>query len=289
MTSEVTLLQAQLAAWFAHHARDLPWRAPGTSAWGVLVSEIMLQQTPAARVEGPWKAWVERWPTASLQAKAGVDEVLRAWGRLGYPRRALRLHQAAIAITERHGGEVPQDEVSLLALPGVGRYTAAAVMAFAFSRRSLVLDVNIRRVLTRIDQGRAHPPGHESAAERLRAWDFVPATDSAAALWSASAMELGALVCTSRQPHCVSCPVSEHCAWLALGRPDTGGPVRGTQPWEGTDRQCRGRIMAALRDHEGPVPLAEIAWHDDVQARRAAAGLIADGLARETDVGLTLP
>lgn len=157
MTQDHTALHAALGAWFAAEARPLPWRAADTTPWGVLVSEIMLQQTPASRVETPWREWLLRWPTPGDLASAPVDEVLRAWGRLGYPRRALRLRQSATAIVERHGGVVPEDEAALLALPGIGRYTAAAVLAFAFGRRSLVLDVNIRRVLARYHRGVEHP------------------------------------------------------------------------------------------------------------------------------------
>lgn len=289
MTGDHTALHAGLGAWFAAEARPLPWRAADTTPWGVLVSEIMLQQTPASRVEAPWREWMTRWPTPGDLAAAPVDEVLRAWGRLGYPRRALRLRQSATAIVERHGGVVPEDEAALLALPGIGRYTAAAVLAFAFGRRSLVLDVNIRRVLARYHRGVEHPAAHETAAERREALAFVPDRDADAALWSASAMELGAVVCTARSPRCGDCPVSEGCAWLAAGRPAWQGPARVAQAWEGTDRQCRGRIMAALRATEAAVPLVDIAWPDEAQLRRAASGLVTDGLARQTPEGLRLP
>lgn len=282
-------IQLRLTAWFAESARDLPWRHPGVSAWAILVSEIMLQQTPASRVIAPWNKWVERWPTPAALASAPSAEVIRAWDRLGYPRRALRLKAAAQALVERHGGEIPADEQSLLALPGIGRYTAAAIMAFAFGRRSLVLDINIRRVLARLADGQAHPNRTETAEERRRAWDWVPGTDSDAATWSAAAMELGAVICTARNPRCELCPVSRHCAWLAAGKPAWDGPERIAQDWEGTDRQCRGRIMAAVRNSDVPVPLADIVWSDPAQLLRCAESLVSDGLAVHKTSGLTLP
>lgn len=301
---DVDELHHRIGAWYSAKARDLPWRRPGTTAWGVLVSEVMCQQTPAARVAPLWEAWQSRWPGPTELAAAATADVLRAWDRLGYPRRALRLQAAARAVVESHGGEVPVDEAALLALPGVGRYTAAAVMAFAFGRRSLVLDTNIRRVLARIDGGREFPSAHETAAERQRAWGYVPDDDSRAALWSAAAMELGATVCTARSPRCGECPVADACAWLAAGRPAWDGTGRRAQAWDGTDRQCRGRIMAALRSAHakaadrgdarrrgdgGAVPLADIAWPDPEQLATCAASLIADGLAVETPSGLRLP
>ncbi|MGO1489430.1 MAG: A/G-specific adenine glycosylase [Arachnia sp.] len=282
-------IHAAVAAWFADTARDLPWRSPDTTAWGVLVSEIMLQQTPATRVVGPWLAWLTRWPAPADLAAAETGDVLRAWGSLGYPRRALRLQQCAVAISERFDGQVPSDEEALLALPGIGRYTAAAVLAFAFGRRSLVLDVNIRRVLARIDGGVEHPTKSETAAERRRAWDWVPEEDRDAATWSAASMELGATVCTARTPRCDVCPIAQHCSWLTAGRPAWDGPARVAQTWDGTDRQCRGRIMAALRASRSPVALADIVWADEEQRRRCATSLVIDGLAQHVEAGLSLP
>ncbi|MBB1483259.1 A/G-specific adenine glycosylase [Tessaracoccus sp. MC1865] len=249
----------------------------------------MLQQTPAARVEGTWLAWMERWPTPAALAAAPTADVLRSWGRLGYPRRALRLQEAARAVVERHDGELPESEDALLALPGVGSYTAAAVMAFAFGRRSLVLDVNVRRVLARLDGGVEHPARTETAAERRRAWVFVPEGDAEAATWSAAAMELGATVCTARNPQCGRCPVAGHCSWLALGRPGWEGKRRVGQAWEGTDRQCRGRIMAALRSAHVPVPVADLTWPDPDQLRRCITSLVDDGLAVAHEDALALP
>src|SRR5690606_7452204 len=136
-------------AWFDHAARDLPWRRPECSPWGVLVSEIMLQQTPVVRVLPAWMSWMERWPTPAHLAAASQADAVRAWDRLGYPRRAKRLWECAGEIVRRHGGEVPDDEEELLALPGIGAYTAAAVRSFAFGRRAVVLDTNVRRVIAR--------------------------------------------------------------------------------------------------------------------------------------------
>ncbi len=278
-----------IVAWFATAARTLPWRSSDVTPWGVLVSEVMLQQTPTARVAPVWEAWMTRWPTPSALAAASPDEVLRAWGRLGYPRRALRLRAAADAVEERHGGELPETESDLLALPGVGSYTAAAVLAFAYRRRSLVLDVNVRRVLARIDQGVEHPARSETAGERERGWRFVPDDDEQASLWAAASMELGATVCTAKSPKCGPCPVAAHCSWRARGYPAWDGPPRVAQSWEGTDRQCRGRIMAALRESSSPVPLIDLAWPDSVQLARCADSLVADGLAVRHGPGLSLP
>ncbi|WP_255491648.1 A/G-specific adenine glycosylase [Actinotalea sp. JY-7876] len=271
-----------VVAWFDEHARDLPWRAPGRTAWGVLVSEVMLQQTPVARVEPVWRAWMQRWPTAADLAAAGPDDVLRAWGRLGYPRRALRLQECARTVVEHHGGELPADEAALLALPGIGTYTAAAVTAFARGRRSVVVDTNVRRVLARALEGRALPDPHLSAAELRRAGDVVPDDDATAARWNAAVMELGALVCTARAPRCGACPVATTCRWRLAGMPaDELAHRRRRQAWQGTDRQARGALMAALRDAPGPLPAATLAraWPDDAQRARALTSLVVDGLA----------
>lgn len=271
-------IRGEIVAWFGDQARALAWREPGTSPWGVLVSEVMSQQTPVARVEPAWREWLERWPTPADLAAADPAEVLRAWGSLGYPRRALRLVAAATAIADL-GNEVPDDESVLLGLPGIGRYTAAAVLAFAFRRRAVVLDTNIRRVLARLVGGQEFPPRSETAAERALAEEWLPEDDDAAAAWCEAVMELGALVCTARTPTCGACPVADDCAWLRAGSPAWEGPERRGQAWAGTDRQCRGRIMGALRRSESGVALADVTWPDDVQLQRCGAGLVADGLA----------
>ncbi len=271
-------------SWFAEARRPLPWRAPGRTPWGVLVSEVMLQQTPVSRVAPVWRAWQTRWPGAADLAAAGTDEVLRAWGGLGYPRRALRLQECAAVVVREHDGVLPTEEATLLTLPGVGAYTAAAVLAFAHGRRSVVLDTNVRRVLARALDGAALPPPHLAAAEQRRAAALVPAEDAQAAAWNAAVMELGALVCTARNPRCVQCPIAERCAWLAAGSPpDVHAAVRRRQAWAGTDRQARGRVMALLRESVGPVSVAAVtaAWPEDAQRHRVLAGLLADGLLDE--------
>jgi len=266
--------------WYADHARSLPWRDPGASPWSVLVSELMLQQTPVARVLPVHAQWLERWPTPAALAAEPSGEAVRAWGRLGYPRRALRLHAAAAAIVERYDGEVPSGYDELLTLPGVGDYTAAAVASFAFGQRYVVLDTNVRRVFARVLSGVEFPATSVSRAERNLAASVLPEDDSTAATWAVAVMELGALVCTSANPRCEACPVSEQCAWRAAGQPAYNGPPRRAQAWDGTDRQCRGRLMAVLREAEGPVHRRrlEAAWPDQEQRERCLQTLIGDGL-----------
>ena len=268
--------------WFSRHARDLPWRGPGATPWSVLVSEIMLQQTPVARVVPAHQSWLARWPRPSALAAEPAGEAIRQWGRLGYPRRALRLHETATIVTVRHGGIVPDDLGALLALPGIGTYTAAAVASFAFGQRHAVLDTNVRRVLARLVAGKPGPGSAPSPAERRMAESLLPAEPAVAARWSVAVMELGALVCTAAGPRCADCPVARHCAWLAAGRPeDQDGARRRTQRYDGTDRQCRGRLLTVLRDGEGPVTQADFdaVWADRAQLARALGGLVADGLA----------
>jgi A/G-specific adenine glycosylase len=288
-----TDLRADVVRWFDGAARDLPWRAPDRTPWGVLVSEVMLQQTPVVRVEPAWRAWLEQWPTPADLARAPTADVLRAWGRLGYPRRALRLQECARAIVERHDGVVPGTEDELRALPGIGEYTAAAVLAFAYGKRSVVVDTNVRRVLARAVGGTALPAPSYTAAERALATALAPDGDADAARWAAASMELGALVCTARTPKCGACPVAGLCAWRAAGSPpDAHAGQRRTQAWAGTDRQARGRVMAELRQAAEPVERALLAslWHDPRQLDRAIAGLVEDGLAEQDEANrLHLP
>lgn len=277
--------------WFAHHARPLPWRERDCTPWGVMVSEFMLQQTPVARVLEPWRAWLERWPTPAALAAEPAGEAVRAWGRLGYPRRALRLHAAAVAITERHGGRVPTDHAELLALPGVGEYTAAAIASFAHGQSHVVLDTNVRRVLARAVRGVERPAASPSRAERELAAALLPDGDADAALWAAASMELGALVCTARTPDCHRCPVREQCVWFSAGRPPSPEPRPRGQSYAGTDRQVRGIILARVRESEHPVSEQEVnsLWDDAEQRQRCLSGLIKDGLLRANDQGFTLP
>ncbi|MFN8191654.1 MAG: A/G-specific adenine glycosylase [Nocardioidaceae bacterium] len=272
-------LHAALIEWYAGHARELPWRGEAASPWAVMVSEFMLQQTPVARVLPVFEQWLDRWPAPADLAAEPAGEAVRLWGRLGYPRRALRLHAAAQAIVERHGGAVPSDHGALRALPGVGDYTAAAIATFAFGQRHAVLDTNVRRVLARVVRGEEFPPASVTVAERGIAEGLLP-DDAEAPVWSIALMELGALVCTATRPACERCPVAGRCTWVASGRPAWDGPPRKAQAWAGTDRQCRGRLLAVVRDSEGPVSRRRLdaAWHDATQRDRALAGLLDDGL-----------
>jgi A/G-specific adenine glycosylase len=273
-------LHEPLLAWYAGHARDLPWRRPERTPWGVLVSEVMLQQTPVARVVPAWESWLDRWPTPAALAADSPGEAVRMWARLGYPRRALRLHAAAVDIVERFAGEVPATYEDLRSLPGVGDYTAAAVLAFAHGRRAVALDTNVRRVLVRVLEGSALPRPAVTVVEREQAAAVLPDDDATAARWSIAVMELGALVCSVTSPACDACPVAPQCAWLRAGRPAYDGPARPVQRFTGTDRQVRGLLLGVARDAHAPVPKAALdaVWADVVQRERALDSLVADGL-----------
>jgi A/G-specific adenine glycosylase len=269
-----------LLDWYAQHARDLPWREPAASPWGVLVSEIMLQQTPVSRVVPAYQTWLERWPTPRALAAEPAGEAVRQWGPLGYPRRALNLHATAQILAQRHGGAVPASREDLLALPGIGPYTAAAVASFAFGQRHAVLDTNVRRVLVRLLSGAAFPPRTLSAAETRLAESMLPSRPAVAARWAVAVMELGALVCTATKPACARCPLAPSCSWRLAGFP-AAAQRRAGQRYHGTDRQCRGRLMAVLRGARSAVAKAELdqAWPDAPQRERALDSLVADGLA----------
>lgn len=268
-----------ICAWFDANGRDLPWRRPGTSAWGVLVSEVMSQQTPMSRVIGPWHEWMNRWPTPDDLAEEDSGEAVAAWGRLGYPRRALRLHSCAVTIATEHDGVVPNSYDELVALPGIGDYTASAVVSFAFGGRATVLDTNVRRLIARAESGIANCPTSVTRAERIVADALVPDEDARAAKWAVASMELGALVCTARSPQCEVCPIRDGCRWVIDGRPDNA-PARRGQPWKGTDRQCRGVIMDVVRNspHGVKVQMALSAWPEPDQASRCLESLLDDGL-----------
>ena len=286
---EASDLSSTISTWFAENARDLPWRREGFSAWGTLVSEFMLQQTPVNRVIPRLTEWLERWPTPRDLAAVPPGEAVRAWSSLGYPRRALWLHAAAVQITERHGGIVPEDVDDLLALTGVGDYTARAVAAFAYGHRHPVVDTNTRRVIARAVGGQAEPapPGRTRDLDAMSA--LLPEDTMAAAVFNAAIMELGAVVCTSRSPRCDVCPIRDACAWRAAGCPEYAGPRKAVQKkFEGSDRQVRGLIMAELRATHHPVTAAEIKglWPDAAQRDRALAGLVTDGLAVPMGPGL---
>ncbi len=277
--------------WYATAARDLPWRRPGVDAWAVLVSEVMLQQTPVARVEPVWREWMGRWPTPAALAAVAPADVIRAWGKLGYPRRALRLREAAVVVVERHGGVVPGDVAALEALPGVGTYTARAVACFGHGQSQPVVDTNVRRVVARLVHGKAQA-GNARANDLTDIAALTPPQPERATRFSVAAMELGALVCVAGTPRCGACPVRDRCAWWLAGCPPHDGPPRRVQKFTGTDRQVRGRLLDVLRAAHEPVPAAalEPAWDDAVQRSRCLDSLLTDGLVEQTDDGrFTLP
>ncbi|MER5701108.1 A/G-specific adenine glycosylase [Micromonospora sp. NPDC002296] len=269
-----------VSRWYEQNARDLPWRAPGVGAWAILVSEVMLQQTPVVRVLPAFQAWLARWPTPAALADDTPAEAIRMWGRLGYPRRAVRLRDCAVTIVERHGGAVPDRLDQLLALPGVGTYTARAVAVFAYGQRHPVVDTNVRRVVCRAIAGEPDAGPATRPADLVATEELLPSEPAAAALASAAFMELGAMVCVARSPRCPGCPVESVCAWRASGQAAPAGPTRRPQRYAGTDRQVRGLLLAVLREATGPVPHQRLdqVWTDDVQRSRALAGLVTDGL-----------
>ena len=284
-------IAAPLIAWYRDNARDLPWRRPGFGAWGTLVSEFMLQQTPVARVIPHLEAWLERWPTPADLAASAPSEAVTRWANLGYPRRALWLHRAAVEIRDRHDGTVPRDVEALLALTGIGDYTARAVAVFAYGDRHPVVDTNPRRVLARAVEGRAQP-GPPGKADLARMAAELPADVGDAATVNAAAMELGAIVCTARSPKCDACPLAAQCAWRAAGYPASEDRRRRQAAYEGSDRQARGAVLRVLREAApAAVRLDDVVpeWPDPVQRDRAIDSLIADGLAEAEDGALFLP
>jgi A/G-specific adenine glycosylase len=281
----MNLAPAELLDWYDRSRRDLPWRDRGVTPWQILVSEFMLQQTPVARVLPIWGQWVVRWPTASATAAASAADVLRAWGKLGYPRRALRLHAAATAIASQHDDMVPAEVDVLLALPGIGAYTARAVAAFGYGHRVPVVDTNVRRVMARAMHGIADA-GPPSTFRDLADVDGV-LPRSQAARFSAALMELGAVVCTARRPRCADCPVAGECTWVRAGRPTGTVAARPGQRYAGTDRQVRGLLLDVLRAAADPVPRAQLdlVWHDAPQRDRCLGSLLVDGLVEQTSDG----
>ena len=275
-----------LIDWYRQQRRDLPWREPDVTPWQILVSEFMLQQTPVARVAPIWVDWVARWPTPSATAAAGAADVLRAWGKLGYPRRAKRLHECATMIATEYCDAVPDDVEVLLGLPGVGAYTARAIACFAFGQRVPVVDTNVRRVVARAVHGRADAANPSAVRDHADVETLLPKGEEAA-VFSAALMELGATVCTARSPKCGVCPLRA-CAWRLAGYPPGDGPARPTQRYAGTDRQVRGRLMDVLRSSTTPVTRAEldVVWLTDTAQRdRALESLLTDGLVEQTADG----
>ena len=267
-------LEKPITSWFKKNKRDLPWRS--TTPWGVMVSEYMLQQTPVNRVLPKWDEWMKRWPTPKDLAKASPAEVITAWGRLGYPRRALRLHGAAQIIAQDFNNQVPEDPAILQTLPGIGEYTAAAIAAFAFEKQTLVMDVNIRRLLTRVIDGNEHPKPAPTVKEKASRLALQPSKN--AHIWAAATMELGALVCTSKNPACELCPIISQCQWRKNGYPKTE-LIRKSQDWHGTDRKCRGTIVQALRENESLTePAIKKLWPEESQVEKALKTLLEDQL-----------
>ena len=267
-------LHQPVLAWYKKNKRDLPWRS--TDAWGVLVSEIMLQQTPVARVLPVYNEWMKRWPTPAALAAATPAQVITAWGRLGYPRRALRLHECAKVISTQYKGKIPTTQSELRELPGVGDYTSAAIIAFAFQGRSLVLDINIRRVFARVIDGIEVPTAAPTKSERQEREKLIPSKNPH--VWAAATMEFGALICTAKNPKCGQCPLADQCIWRSLDYPLSDQPKR-TQSWHGTDRQCRGVIVQALRENPA-LTKKEIMqlWDVPSQVEKALLTLLEDGL-----------
>jgi A/G-specific adenine glycosylase len=273
-------LATSVPAWYRRAARDLPWRAADATPWAVLVSEIMLQQTPVARVEPVYHAWLARWPAPADLARASPGDAVRMWGKLGYPRRALRLRECAVVLTERFDGEVPADVDALLTLPGVGAYTARAVAAFGYRQRHPVVDTNVRRLIARAIRGQAQAGPAAPARDHAEVEALLPLEAEAAARLSVALMELGALVCTARSPRCLSCPLADSCAWRAAGAPEHTGRTARPQRFAGTDRQVRGLLLDVLRGADDPVERAalDVVWPDPVQRERALHTLVGDGL-----------
>lgn len=282
-----------IARWFRCAARPLPWRVTGTTAWGVLLSEVMAQQTPVARVSPEWRAWIERWPTPGDLANATQAEVLVAWGRLGYPRRAVNLWRAAQVIRDEHGGQVPTTVAELEALPGVGAYTARAVLVFAMGQHHPVVDTNVRRFLARFVDGVSQPRAPRVTADMRRMDEFLPGSAPDSVVVNQGVMELGAVICTARAPRCGECPVAGSCAWLLAGSPDNAVATKKPQArFEGSDRQMRGVILRALREANPEAitvdlirelcTAADLSSTMTEQFDRSLHSLLADGLVRVT-------
>ena len=251
----------------------------------------MLQQTPVNRVIPHLEAWLARWPTPTALAAAPPAEAVRQWANLGYPRRALWLHRAAVEIRDRHGGVVPRDVDALLALSGVGDYTARAVAVFAYGDRHPVVDTNTRRVLARAIDGTL---AARTALTRRPRRDaaLLPVDEADAAIVNAATMELGATVCTARTPRCDACPIAQVCAWRAAGYPDTGDGRRRQARYDGSDRQARGAVLKALRDAAARgIRSSELIadWPDALQRDRAITSLADDGLIELVDGRARLP
>jgi A/G-specific adenine glycosylase len=277
--------------WFDANGRDLPWRHDGFTPWGALVSEFMLQQTPVARVIPRLEEWLERWPTPAALANSSPADAVRAWQNLGYPRRALWLHSCAVTIVGEHNGEVPHDVDALLRLPGVGPYTARAIAVFAFRAHEPVVDTNIRRVIARAVHGHSDQGPPATARDLADMAALLPSSDISPE-FNAGMMELGAIVCTARNPSCEECPLRHECAWRGAGYPVSDTPRRRPQAkYEGSDRQARGAVLKLLREHHRCVSRDELSavWPNALQRDRAVLSLLDDGLVVSVGDKLGLP
>jgi len=277
-------MHTELHTWYWKNKRPLPWR--NSTPWGVVVSEFMLQQTPVNRVLPVWEVWMKKWPTPKHLAKAKKSDIIKYWGRLGYPRRALRLHETSKIITTKYRGSIPKTLPELRELPGVGEYTAAAIYSFAYGKRALVLDTNIRRVFARAIDGKEYASLTLNNKERTKREKLMPRE---ASLWAAATMELGATICTARSPQCEICPIAQSCVWRFKGYPKSRAPKRKTQAWHGTDRQCRGTILNYLREKDrGTRSQFEKLWSDKKQLEKALKSLETDGLIERRAKSFTL-
>ena len=277
-------MHTELHTWYWKNKRPLPWR--NSTPWGVVVSEFMLQQTPVNRVLPVWEVWMKKWPTPKHLAKAKKSDIIKYWGRLGYPRRALRLHETSKIITTKYRGSIPKTLPELRELPGVGEYTAAAIYSFAYGKRALVLDTNIRRVFARAIDGKEYASLTLNNKERTKREKLIPRE---ASLWAAATMELGATICTARSPQCEICPIAQSCVWRFKGYPKSRAPKRKTQEWHGTDRQCRGTILNYLREKDrGTRSQFEKLWSDKKQLEKALKSLETDGLIERRAKSFTL-
>ena len=278
---------ATVRSWWPDVARDLPWRT-SRDPWEILVSEVMAQQTQVDRVIPKWQAFIERFPTPVHAAEAAAGDLISMWDGLGYNRRALYLHKCAQAVVNNHGGSFPNELAELLALPGVGPYTARAVQAFAFEADVAVVDTNVGRVLARVAGGSLSANDAQEVADSL-----VPA--GAGWEWNQAFLDFGAMMCTKRSPQCPTCPLRDSCAWAGVG-PDpavgSAGVSKAQARFEGSNRQARGRLVARLRD--GSIEVSAVGsifdFADDAAREESVlASLIDDGMVVEHDGWLSLP
>ncbi len=280
-------LSSTVRSWWPDVARDLPWRV-SRDPWEVLVSEVMAQQTQVERVIPKWIAFLERFPTVQAAAVASAGDLIQMWDGLGYNRRALLLHRCAGEVVQRHGGAFPDDLDALLALPGIGPYTARAVLAFAFEHDVAVVDTNVGRVLARV-------VGTSLTAKDVQATADALVPDGAGWEWNQALLDFGATVCAKRTPRCAECPVQPMCSWAGEGTDPAIGSAAVSAPqsrFAGSDRQGRGRLIAALRN--GPLShedaLVALGFGADVaRAERVLAALVRDEMVVSLADRIALP